>query len=148
MKILIDADGCPVVDIAIDIARQFQIQTIIFCDTAHSITKEGAATRIISKGKDAVDFALINEVQSGDVVITQDYGLAAMALSKRGYAINQNGMVYTDDNMNGLLFARHLAKTVRSQGGHIKGAKKRIRENDDHFKKSLTALVIKALNTL
>ncbi len=148
MKILIDADGCPVVDITIDIAKTFQIQVVIFCDTAHSIEKEGALTKIIAKGADAVDFVLVNEVKAGDIIITQDYGLAAMVLSKKGYPINQNGLIYTEDNIDQLLFTRHVAKKVRSHGGRIKGPKKREKENDEAFKKSLIQLILKSLNTL
>ena len=146
MKILIDADGCPVVDLAIGVAKKHEIDVVIFCDTAHSIEREGARTQVISKGRDAVDFVLVNEVKPGDIVITQDYGLAAMVLSKKGFPINQNGLVYTGENIDHLLFTRHLAKKVRSQGGHIKGPKKRERENDASFKQALIKLVLKALN--
>ncbi|WP_070000470.1 YaiI/YqxD family protein [Cellulosilyticum sp. I15G10I2] len=148
MKILIDADGCPVVDIVISIAKIYNIQVLIFCDTAHSIEREGAITKVISKGADAVDFVLVNEVQAGDIVVTQDYGLAAMVLSKKGHPINQNGMIYTEENIDQLLFTRHLAKKVRSSGGHIKGPKKRIKENNEAFKKGLTKLVLKVSNRL
>lgn len=88
MKILIDADGCPVVDITIRVARKFNIETIIMCDTSHIFNKPGIETIILSKGADSVDFALVNKVNKGDIVVTQDYGLAAMVLSKEGYPIN------------------------------------------------------------
>jgi uncharacterized protein YaiI (UPF0178 family) len=148
MKILIDADGCPVVDHTISIAKQFKIEVFIFCDTAHVIEKAGAVTHVISKGADAVDFVLVNRVQKGDIVITQDYGLAAMVLSKKGYAINQNGLNYTEGNIDQLLFTRHLGKKIRHQGGHTKGPKKRQKEDDEHFERALTALILKVLNTL
>jgi len=82
MKLLIDADGCPVVDITVRIARQHNLECLILCDTAHEFHKEGAATIMVSNGADSVDFALVNLVQKGDVVITQDYGLAAMCLAR------------------------------------------------------------------
>ena len=81
-RLLIDADGCPVVDIAVRIARQRGIECLILCDTAHEFRKEGARTITVSKGNDSVDFALVNLVQKGDIVVTQDYGLAAMCLAR------------------------------------------------------------------
>ena len=82
MNILIDADGCPVVDLTLQIAKRFGIPVIILCDTAHQIEREGAQTLVFDKGADSVDFALVNRVKSGDVVVTQDYGLASMCLAK------------------------------------------------------------------
>ncbi len=141
MKILIDADGCPVVELTLQIAKRFNIEVYILCDTSHRIEREGAETIIVSKGADAVDFVLINKVKPGDIVLTQDYGLAAMVLSKKGYPIHQNGMLYTDDNIEQLLWTRHLAKEARRQGGHLKGPKKRHHEKDIVFEKNLTELI-------
>ena len=76
MNILIDADGCPVVDLTLQIAKRFGISVIILCDTSHQIEREGAQTLVFDKGSDSVDFALVNRVKPGDVVVTQDYGLA------------------------------------------------------------------------
>ena len=78
MNILIDADGCPVVDLTLQIAKQFSIPVVILCDTSHQIEREGAQTLVFDKGADSVDFALVNRVKPGDVVVTQDYGLASM----------------------------------------------------------------------
>ncbi len=78
MNILIDADGCPVVDLTLQIAKQFGIPVVILCDTAHQIEREGAQTLVFDKGSDSVDFALVNRVKPGDVVVTQDYGLASI----------------------------------------------------------------------
>ena len=77
MNILIDADGCPVVDLTLQIAKRFGISVIILCDTSHQIEREGAQTLVFDKGSDSVDFALVNRVKPGDVVVTQDYGLAS-----------------------------------------------------------------------
>ena len=92
MTILIDADGCPVVDLTLQIAKQFSIPVIILCDTSHQIEREGAQTLVFDKGSDSVDFALVNRVKPGDVVVTQDYGLASMCLAKCARVLNQNGL--------------------------------------------------------
>ena len=78
--VLIDADGCPVVDLTIRICRACSVPVLILCDTAHRIERDGAETMVFDKGADSVDVALVNHVRPGDVVITQDYGLAAMVL--------------------------------------------------------------------
>lgn len=140
MKILIDADGCPVVDISIKVAKMFDIDVTLICDTSHSINKEGANTVLMPKGKDSVDFALVNRVEKGDIVVTQDYGLATMVLAKVGNAINQNGLIYNNDNIDQLLLSRHISSKIRNSRGRIKGPKKRQREDDIKFEQNLINL--------
>ena len=141
MKILIDGDGCPVIDIAISVAKKFNIEVVIMCDTSHIFNKEGAKTMVFSKGADSVDFALINYLEKEDVVITQDYGLAAMAMNKASYVINQNGMIYNDENIDRLLYSRHISKKIRKSGGKTKGPKKRTKEDDINFEKTLNEIL-------
>ena len=141
MKILIDADGCPVVDRTVRIAKAHHAECLILCDTSHYFQKDGAATLVFSKGADSVDFALVNRVAPGDIVITQDYGLAAMCLCKRAVVINQDGMEYTADNMDALLLARHTARKIRNAGGRLKGPPKRTTAQDQKFETELSRLV-------
>lgn len=143
IKILIDADGCPVVGQTIDLANTYQLPVILICDTSHEMHREGAETITVSKGADAVDFVLVNRVGKGDIVVTQDYGLAAMVLAKRGIPIDQNGRIYSDENIEQLLHGRHVAKKIRQGGGRMKGPKKRRAEDNEKFEESLTALLKK-----
>jgi uncharacterized protein YaiI (UPF0178 family) len=147
MKILIDADGCPVVDITVRMAKENHIDCFILCDTSHVFEKDGATTMIFSKGADSVDFELVNRVLAGDIVITQDYGLAAMCLSKKAVVINQDGLEYNDDNIDALLLARYTAKKIRSSGGRLKGPKKRTAVQDEEFETTLVCLLDKMNNT-
>ncbi|HHY53544.1 MAG TPA: hypothetical protein GX499_09955 [Clostridiales bacterium] len=140
-RVLIDADGCPVVDEAVAVAGKFGAACLILCDTSHHFEKPGAQTLVFSKGADSVDFALVNLVQPGDIVVTQDYGLAAMCLARGAKPIRQDGMKYTSDNIDGLLLARHTAQKIRRGGGRLKGPKKRTAEQDAAFVKALTALL-------
>ena len=141
-QILIDADGCPVVDETIRIARRYGAACLILCDTSHVFEKAGARTLTFSKGADSVDFALVGLVKPGDVVVTQDYGLAAMCLARNARVLRQDGMEYTADNIDGLLLARHTAKKIRSGGGRLKGPKKRTREQDEAFVAALNKLLL------
>lgn len=141
MKILIDADGCPVVKQATQIAKENNIEVVIFCDTSHIINSDYAQIITVSKGADSVDFALVNEVKSDDIVVTQDYGLAAMVLSKGGKAITQNGMIISDSNLELLLTSRYESKKARMSGTHLKGPKKRTAQNDEEFIKSFKSLI-------
>lgn len=127
-KITIDADGCPVVLQTVDIAKEMAIEVIIYCDTSHEINIPNIQTKIVSKGSDAVDFAILNDVKSGDIVVTQDYGLAAMVLAKGAFCIDQNGREFTNGNIDQLLFTRHLGQKIRAAGGRTKGPKKRDKE--------------------
>ena len=143
MTILIDADGCPVVDIAVKLAGERDIACVILCDTSHVFEKKGAKIITVSKGNDSVDFALVNIANSGDIVITQDYGLAAMCLARGAYPISQDGMEYTSFNIDSLLMARHTAKKVRSSGGRLKGPNKRTPEQDSAFQAALSSLILR-----
>ena len=141
MRILIDADGCPVVDIAVRLAKKHNIECLILCDTSHIFEKDGASTLTFSKGADSVDFALVNLLRMGDIVITQDYGLAAMCLARSAIVISQDGMEYTSDNIDALLLARHTAKKIRNSGGRLKGPSKRTPAQDSAFEKKLESLL-------
>ena len=141
MKVLIDADGCPVVGLCAAACRDRGVACIILSDTAHTFSVPGAETRTFDKGADSVDFALVNLVQGGDIVVTQDYGLAAMCLARRATVLNQDGMRYTEENIDALLLARHTAKKVRNAGGRLKGPKKRTPEQDRQFHDKLTEIL-------
>lgn len=140
----IDADGCPVVGIAIACAGSVGVPITLVCDTAHELDREGARTVTVAKGADSVDFALVNLIKPGDIVVTQDYGLAAMALAKRAAALNQNGLVYTADNIDALLLARHTARKIRMGGGRLRGPAKRERAQDTAFLAALSQLLAQA----
>ena len=133
MKILVDADGCPVVDITIRLCKAYSLPCILLCDTAHSFFREGAQTLTFDKGSDSVDFALVNRVEPGDIVITQDYGLASMCLARKATVLHQDGWAYTPDNIDALLLVRHDSRKFRASGGRMKGMKKRTNQQDQTF---------------
>lgn len=141
MKILIDADGCPVVKIASRVAEEYNIECVIFCDTAHIINLDNARTVTVSKGADSVDFCLVNSMDRGDIFITQDYGLAAMGLARGGVGIHQNGYLYTEENIDGLLTARHAAKKAAAAGKRFSSIPKRRREDDGAFERTLRGVL-------
>ena len=137
MRILIDADGCPVVDIVLKLCREFQIPCLLLCDTAHEFRREGCEILVVDKGADSVDYAIANRVQPGDAVVTQDYGLAAMCLSRNARVLHPDGWVYSETNMDTLLLQRHTARKLRSAGVRMKGPKKRTRQQDEAFARAL-----------
>lgn len=141
MKIFIDADGCPVVNETVFICREFGRECIIICDTSHQIEKDGAQTLVVEKGADSADFKLVNLRSKGGIAITQDYALAAMGLSRGARIINQNGMEYTDMNIESLLMSRFIAKKIRNAGGRLKGPAKRTKEQTDSFIKKLREML-------
>ncbi len=143
MKIFIDADGCPVVDITVRIAKAKSMECFIICDTAHEFRKDGAETIVVEKGADSVDFRLVNLVSQGDIVVTQDYGLAAMCLARKAVPLSQNGLVFNDKNIEELLFSRYVSKKIRNAGGRLKGPSKRTAEQDKRFEETLLKLIEK-----
>ena len=143
MTVLIDADGCPVVDITIRLSKQAGVDCIIVCDTAHVYEKADAKTVTVSKGSDSADFVLVNMIQKGDIAVTQDYGLAAMCLARGTVPVSQDGMIYSDDNIGALLLQRHTAKKIRMSGGRLKGSPKRTPVQDKAFEQTLKTLLSK-----
>lgn len=141
MKVLIDADACPVVDIAVTLCRQRTIECLLLCDTAHEMQREGAQTLVFDKGSDSVDFALVNRVAAQDIVITQDYGLASMCLAKGARVLHQDGWQYTQYNMDALLFQRHASREYRAAGGRTKGPAKRKNTQNQAFSDALQKLL-------
>ena len=133
MKVLIDADACPVVDIAVKLCQTYAADCILLCDTAHMILRDGAQTLVFDKGADSVDYALVNRVDAGDIVITQDYGLASMCLAKKARILHQDGWEYPPWNIDALLLQRHEARKLRAAGGRAKGPAKRQAQQDQAF---------------
>ncbi|MGM9971150.1 MAG: YaiI/YqxD family protein [Anaeroplasmataceae bacterium] len=148
MRILVDADACPVVRFIEKIAKNYNIEVILFYDTSHNTTSDYSQIITVDKGMDSVDFALINKVKKGDIVVSQDYGVATMALSKNAYAINQNGLEYTNDNINYLLESRSIIKKVKNSNKkiHFKGPRKRTKEDDFSFEMELKKLIERVIN--
>ena len=146
MKIFVDADACPVVRIIEDVAEKYRIDVALLCDTNHILTSDYSEVIVVGAGADAVDYKLISICHKGDIVVSQDYGVAAMALGKGAYAIHQSGKWYTNDNIDQMLMERHLNKKARrsSHKNHLKGPRKRTEEDDKRFAQSFEKLVLVA----
>lgn len=146
MRIFVDADACPVVKIVEDTARTYRIPVTLLCDTNHILCSDYSEIKVIGAGTDAVDYALVGLCRKGDIVVTQDYGVAAMALGKGAFCIHQSGKWYTDDNIEQMLMERHLAGKARraSKKNHLRGPRKRTKEDDDRFTEFLIRMIEKA----
>lgn len=144
MKIIIDADGCPVVNSAINIAQKYEIDVILISNTSHLFDLENFSNVnhiLADKGRDSADFLIINKALKKDIVVTQDYALAVMCISKGAFSINQNGFSYTDKNIDELLFRRHIGQKLRKNGNKGSRIKKRTKINDECFEKELVRLI-------
>lgn len=145
MHLWIDADACPVVNEAIKAAAKYDVGVTLVCDDAHWMQRDGAETIVVARGADSADLALVNRVSRGDLVVTQDYGLAALCLARGARALDQNGRVYDENNIDSLLGMRHVAARVRRGGGRMKGPPKRSREQDEWFVQSLEKMLKETL---
>ena len=134
MCIFVDADACPVVSIVENISKKYNIPVTLLCDTNHVLTSE---------------YKLISICHRGDIVVSQDYGVAAMALGKGAFAIHQSGKWYTNDNIDQMLMERHLNKKARrsSHKNHIKGPKRRTEEDDERFAQSFEKMIRMAVES-
>ncbi len=141
MRILIDADGCPVTGLTVRIADEYNIKVIIVSDTSHIFNFENADIITVGKGVNSADLALANIVVENDLVITQDYGLSAIVLSKKGIVINQNGLIINEKNIDSLLATRHISMKARMSKKHLKGPSKRTNQQNINFEKSLRGIL-------
>ena len=147
MKIYVDADACPVTRIIERLAEKYEIPCVLLCDTNHVLCSDYSEVIIVGAGADAVDFKLISLLSKGDICVSQDYGVAAMALGKGCYAIHQSGKWYTNENIDQMLMKRHIAKKARrsTKKHHMKGSAKRTAEDDKRFEESFERMIQKAI---
>lgn len=141
MKIFVDADGCPVVQIAINLAKEFKIPITLVKNYAHVLNDDYAAIITVDTSSDSADYYIANNISKGDIVVTQDNGLAAMCLSKQAIPINQNGLIIDDSNIITMLSSRHLHQKLRKQGIYTSKSKKRNKGSDKDFENSLRTLL-------
>lgn len=141
MKIYIDADGCPVVNLTVDIAKEYEIEVIIVKNYAHEITSPYATVVTVDIAADSADYYIINKVNKGDIVVTQDYGVAAIAISKEAICITQNGLIISNNNIDGLLNSRHLNQQLRKSKKYYSKIKKRTNQDNLQFEHRLRTLI-------
>jgi len=133
MQILVDADACPVKQIIVRLAKKNKIPVTMLMDTAHQLNDGYSTVITVDQQADSVDYALMGLLTRDDIVVTQDYGLAAMIIGKGAKAVNQNGLVFTNENIDRLLMERHVGQKIRRSGGRTKGPPKRTKEDDARF---------------
>lgn len=133
MKIIIDADACPVYKEAVEICKEKNVDCILVCDYNHELKSDYAKVIVTDKGKDSADFKVVSMLEKEDLVITQDYGLATLAISKKAYAMHHSGMIYTNENIDKLLFERFLSAKVRRSGGRTGNMKKFTKDDKQIF---------------
>jgi uncharacterized protein YaiI (UPF0178 family) len=141
MRILVDADACPVKQIIVRLAKARNIPVTMLIDTSHELNDGYSTIITVDKQADSVDYALMGLLARDDVVVTQDFGLAAMVLGKGAKVVNQNGLVYTNDNIDKLLMERHIGQKVRRSGGRTKGPAKRTKDDDERFEAAFEKLL-------
>lgn len=141
MKLLIDADACPVTALAAKLAADAGIPCVALCDTAHELNLPGVKAVTVEQGRDSVDLALVNLVRPGDAVVTQDYGLAALCLARRARVLTQNGLEISPKNVDELLYSRYLGQKARRAGQRTRGPAPRRPAQDAAFAAALRALL-------
>jgi len=141
MKIIIDGDACPGISIIEKVAENYKVPVTIYCDIHHFIQSDYSQVKIVDSGFQSVDMYVMNETKEGDVIISQDYGVAAICLSKKAKVINPKGFIYDEKNIDRLLEERHLSQKIRRGGGKTSNPKKRTEEDDLRLEKNLIKLI-------
>lgn len=145
MKLLIDADSCPVKSEAIGEARRRNIDVLLVSSTAHDLSRwtsrKGVEAVQVSVGRDAADFAIVERLDPDDVVVTQDIGLAAMVLGRSARAISPRGRIYDPVAIDAQLAVRHAEQQHRRAGGRTKGPSAFEDEDRKRFSRKLRSLL-------
>ncbi len=141
MRILVDADACPVKEIIVRIASKYSIPVFMFIDTSHVLNDGYSTVVTVDQHADSVDYAIVNGIKAGDIIVTQDHGLASLAMSPKNFVINQNGFIYDNSNIDSLLSFRHESAKIRRSGGKTPNPKKRTNEEDEKFEKVLIEVI-------
>lgn len=141
MKVIIDGDACPGISIIENIAKKYSVKVIIYCDINHYIRSDYSTVKVVDCGFQSVDMYVVNETKEGDVVVTQDYGVAAMCISKKAHVVSPKGHFYTEGNIDRLLEERHLSQKIRRGGGRSFNPKKRTKEDDKRLQESIENLL-------
>ena len=141
MKIIIDGDACPSIPIIENIAKRYAVEILIFCDFNHYISSNYSTVKVVDSGFQSVDMYVVNNTKEKDIVITQDYGVAAMCLPKKASILNPKGYIYTDENIGRLLEERHINQRIRRAGGRTQNSKKRSKDDELRLEKNLIKLI-------
>jgi uncharacterized protein YaiI (UPF0178 family) len=139
MQIIVDADACPVKDEIVRVAARHDVSVLFVACYAHEL--DGYNVLRVDKEPQAADMAIVNKIQPWDVVVTGDYGLAAMALGKRARVLSFRGQRFTESNIDQLLAQRHLHQRVRRGGGRMRGPKAFSRDDRERFEAALQSLL-------
>ncbi|SDN46007.1 YaiI/YqxD family protein [Bacillus sp. OK048] len=137
MKILVDADACPVKDIIISEGTKAGIPITLVTSFSHFSTTEqpsGVETVYVDSGADAADYRIMKLAQKGDIIVTQDYGLASLGLAKGCTVLHHTGYSYTNENIDQLLQTRYLSAMARKSGKRTKGPKPFTSEDKEQFR--------------
>ncbi len=140
MRVLIDGDAFPNIDDIINICKKYNKKVIIYIDTAHIIESDYAKVITTSIGNNAVDLVLENDIVKNDLVLTQDYGVAVIALSKGAYAMNQYGVFYSDNNIDYLMEIKNMNIKNRKYL-KVKGPKKRTIKDKERLLNNIINLI-------
>lgn len=141
MRILVDGDGCPVISIITELGAEFNLELIVYTDLNHQHQLDYGTLKVVDQGFQSVDMVLCNNIEAGDIVITSDYGLAALSLSRKAKVLGFSGRNFTDQNIERLLSRRHRQFKQRKRTGRHTSHKKRTAADDQRFKEELLKLI-------
>ena len=144
MHIYVDADACPVKGIIERVAKENKIPVTMVIDVNHILNSDYSEIVTVSQGADSVDLYLINRVKKGDIVVSQDYGVVALALGKGAKAVSNSGLIFNDGNIDKLLFERFLGKKQRNAKKgkkHLSHIPPRTKEDDEAFERALRIVI-------
>ena len=145
MRIIVDADATPSLNLIENVAKKYNLDCVFICDDTHRIVSNYSKILTVSKGFQSVDMYLLNYIKDNDIVVTQDYGVATIALLKNCYVTHPKGYMFNQDNIDKLLMERHISSKLRRKNKHYGHIKARCKDYDERLVDILEKIIIDEL---
>lgn len=142
IEIIVDADACPVMSQIDSLAKQYKLNVTYITDTSHNIVVDYGRVIIVDKGSDSADYKVLELTNKDSIVVTQDYALASLCLTKGASIIHPNAFIIDNFNIDSLLSSRYLNQKARKAKIRTINPKKRKEEDNINFYNMLDNLII------
>lgn len=146
-KIIVDADACPVKSEIITVGQQFKVEVLIVASFDHRMAPatDGVTVVQVDRSDQSVDLYIANRVSRGDILVTQDYGLATIGLAKGAITLSNRGQLYKDETIDFMLERRHELAKQRRNGKFARGSGPKAFTDEDrnYFLQSMTKVLLR-----
>jgi uncharacterized protein YaiI (UPF0178 family) len=141
IRIFVDADACPVKQEIVQAGTGFHVDIYFIASYAHQSESHSGNWIYVDSFKDQVDFYIYKHVRKGDIVVTQDMGLASLLVKQGVRVLSPRGTILRDEQMDTILYNRYMSAKLRRNGTYTKGPKAFSAEDRKRFLQELKKIL-------